>query len=43
MKTLEIASQDGVYSSSSGVVFSNNIIAKPNELLTLINNKKVEL
>ena len=43
LKTLEIASQDGVYSSSSGVVFSNNIIAKPSELLTLINNKKVEL
>ena len=43
LKTLGIASQNGVYSSSSGVVFSNNIIAKPSELLTLINNKKIEL
>lgn len=43
LKTLEIASQDGVYSSTSGVVFLNNIIAKPSELLTLINNKKIEL
>ena len=43
LETIGIAEKTGVYTIADGVVYVNNIIAKPNELADLIQDRKKKL